>query len=142
MRAQFPHQGLVAEVLRDDDAKDVLVATRHEMRRLATVATRLERVVRTDREVNGLLVIAVHVAEPHVVRAVGIDVEPLVDRRDALAGRVTDGDELRRALLRDERSHGDCADDRDDAQGFGDHAPIIGPKSVARSAQSCWLFPR
>ena len=57
----------------------------------------------------------------HVVRAVGIDVEPLVDRGDALAGRVTDGDELRRALLRDERSHGDCADDRDDAQGFGDH---------------------
>ena len=63
-------------------------------------------------------------------------------RGDALAGRVTDGDELRRALLRDERSHGDCADDRDEAQGFGDHAPIIGPKSVARSAQSCWLFPR
>src|SRR5439155_24377098 len=107
----------IAEVLGYHDAKDILVAARNEMRRLAAIAPWLERVVGTDREVDRFLVVAIHVAEPHVVRAVGIDVETLVDGRDALAGRVTNGDELRRAVLRDERSHGDGDDDREHAQG-------------------------
>src|SRR5439155_3317418 len=72
MRAQLPDQRLTAEVLRHDDAEDVLVAPRNEMRRLAAIAAWLEAVVWTDRQVDGLLVVAVYIAEPIVVRAVGI----------------------------------------------------------------------
>jgi hypothetical protein len=102
VRGQLPHQRLVAEVFRYGDLEDVLVPPGHEMRRLSAIAARLERVFRPDRNVELLLVIAVHIAEPHVVRAVGVDVEALVDGRHALARPVTQVDELRCRLLRGE----------------------------------------
>src|SRR5258708_18454697 len=53
--------------------RSVLVAPRREMRRLAAVAAWLERVGGADRKIDLFLVVAVHVAEPHVEGAVGID---------------------------------------------------------------------
>ena len=99
------------------DPEHVLVPARREMRRLAAVAARLERVVGADRDVDLLLVVAVHVAEPHVERAVGVDVEPFVDRarrpgrtsgggsRAATrsAARATGSPRLRRKARRRER---------------------------------------
>ena len=75
------------------------------------VQARLERVVRPDRNVDGFLVVPVHVAEPHVERPVRVDVETLVHRRHALAGRMADGDELGRTGLGKDRKRGDGSDD-------------------------------
>jgi hypothetical protein len=79
-----PLQGLIAEILRHGHAEDVLVPTRREVRRLSAVGARLEGVGRTDGKVDLFLVVPVHVAEPHVVRAVRVDVEAFVHRRHAL----------------------------------------------------------
>ena len=131
MRDDSPGQLLIAEIFRHGDAEYVFVAPRGEVRRLPAIAARLERVRRADRKIERFLVVAVHVAKPHVEGAVGIDVETLVHGRDALTGRVTHGDELRRTLLGDQRrvrnECGDAEEDGGEAQGFGDHAAIIGP---------------
>ena len=72
---------------------------RIEVRRLTAVTAWLEPVRRADRQIESLFEVAVHIAEPHVVRTVGIEIEALVHRRDALTGRMANGDELRRRLL-------------------------------------------
>ena len=105
VRVQLPRERLVDEVLRDGDLEDVLVAARHEVRRLPAIAARLERVVGPDRDVDFLFVVAVHVAEPHVEGAVGIDVEPFVHRRDGLARPMAKVDELRGALRPERDGH-------------------------------------
>jgi hypothetical protein len=129
VRSQAPHQFLIAEIFRHHDLEDVLVAARREVRRLPAIAARLERVRLADRQIDRLLVIAVHIAEPHVERAVRVDVEALVDRRDALARRVAHGDELRRGLLRQHAggrdSRGDEGKRGEKAHGLATHAAII-----------------
>ena len=52
VRVHGPHELLVAEVLRHGHLEDVLVAPRREVGRLAAIDTRLERVVRTDGDVE------------------------------------------------------------------------------------------
>ena len=52
---------------------------------MTPIRTGLEPVVRADRNVDVFLEVPVYVAEPQVVRAVLVDVESLLYRRDALA---------------------------------------------------------
>ena len=54
-------------------------------RRMTPIRTGVELVIRADRNVDFFFEVPVHVAEPQVVRAVLVDVESLVYRRDALA---------------------------------------------------------
>src|SRR5262245_33554018 len=84
------------------------------MRRLSAVSARLEPVLRADWNIELLFVVAVHVTEPHVVRAVRVDVEALVHRCHTLTVPVPKLCELRRRGLSN-RTHSDYHD-RDRAQ--------------------------
>jgi len=95
----------------------------------ARVAARFERIGGADRDVELLFVVAVHVAEPHVEGAVGIDVEPFVHRCDALSRPVAEVRELRGGLLGEQRARRDRAEKHGDTKGFADHAAIIGLNS-------------
>ena len=80
MGVQRPHNLRAgAEVLRYGHLEDVLVATDVEVRRLTAIETGLELVVRANRKIDAFLEVAVHVAEPHIERAVGVDVEAFID---------------------------------------------------------------
>src|SRR5713226_2210834 len=58
---------------------------------LAAVSrTWLERVVRSDRDLQRLCSIPVEVAEPHRVGPIGIQLEPIIDRRDVLSAEPLD----------------------------------------------------
>ena len=122
MGGELPHQLFVGELLRDRDGEDVLVPPRGEVRRLSAIAARLEGVGGADRNVDRFLVIAVHVAEPHVHRAVRVDVESFVDRRDTLTGPVPEVRQLRRGLLREHGAGRDRTEKHREAHGSADHA--------------------
>ena len=87
-----PHDLAVTEVGRHDHPEHVAVAPGLEPRRLPAVhVARLDPVVRADRDVQLLVHVPVHVAEPQAERPVGVSLPPLERGRDVLSARVEDG---------------------------------------------------
>ena len=117
VRRQRPDKlAVLRKIVRHRHLEDVLVAARYEVRRLPAIAARFEGVRRAGWNVDRLFLVAVHVAEPHVVGAVGVDIEALVHGRDALSVPVAHLHHLRDAGgLREQRGARDCDEEPDES---------------------------
>src|SRR6185436_6560797 len=97
---------LVGEAVRHADAEDEAVAARQEVGRLSLIrAADVEAVVRTDRDVDLLFPVAVHVTEQEVLGPVGILLPSLVAGRNVLPPGIREG------LAGDDRRGGGHEDD-------------------------------
>ena len=142
MRRQRPHQFVpLAELTWDRHPEHVSISPREEMRRLAAIGrSRLESVIRPNRDIHLLFPVLVLVAEHEVLRTVGVRLPSLrMRQKSAAPWNRSAPARARRCMQSRSRGPGSAATHERGSQ------PHVRTLTVAAVADSVWageLVPR